>query len=248
MKYTSERYDKIGVGYSSQRKPDRRIFRHIFESLGNSSSILNVGAGTGSYEPTHVPTVAVEPSFQMIQQRRKKSNVVRGAAEALPFKDASFDSSLAVLTIHHWSDLRQGLQECARSAKRLVSILTWDPASPGFWLTQDYFPEILELDRSIFPTMEELRTCLGQITVRDVPIPADCIDGFLGAYWQRPEAYLQDNVRSGMSTFSRIPTHADRLEQLRRDLKSGAWHRVHAGLLAQESLSLGYKLVTAVVH
>jgi ubiquinone/menaquinone biosynthesis C-methylase UbiE len=248
MKKSSDRYDKIGVGYSDQRQPDQRIFRYLHEALGNAESILNVGAGTGSYEPTHVPTAAVEPSYKMIQQRRNRINVVQGVAEALPFRDASFDSSLAVLTIHHWSDLDQGLQECARSSKRAVTILTWDPDSPGFWLTQDYFPELLEVDRSIFPRMEELRSCLGSLTVTTVPIPADCVDGFLGAYWRRPEAYLQEQVRSGMSSFTRIQSFHDRLEQLRSDLESGAWHRAHGNLLAQEHIDLGYKLVTAVVR
>lgn len=241
-------YDKIGIGYSAQRRPDGRIFRQVQAALGEARSILNVGAGTGSYEPTRVPTVAVEPSFEMIQQRRNKSNVVQAAAEALPFRDTSFDATLAVLTIHHWADLSRGLQECRRSSRQMVAILTWDPASPGFWLTQDYFPEILEFDRSVFPSMEDLQACLGEITVTDVPIPANCTDGFLGAYWRRPEAYLQQRVRFGMSSFARIPTSADRLEQLRADLESGAWHRANVELLGQESLNLGYKLVTAVLH
>ncbi len=248
MKSSAERYDKIGVGYSVQRRPDPRIARHIFEAVREAGSVLNVGAGTGSYEPAHVPTVAIEPSYEMIQQRRNKGNVVQGIAESIPFKDAAFDSSLAVLTIHHWSDLAAGLQECARTSRREVAIFTWDPDSPGFWLTQEYFPELLEFDRSVFPSMEELRKCLGSTRVKAVPIPADCIDGFLGAYWQRPESYLQQSVRSGMSSFSRIPTLADRLEQLQRDLDSGAWHRAYGKLLTQESCDLGYRLVTAVVH
>ena len=130
----------------------------------------------------------------------------------------------------------------------MVAILTWDPASSGFWLTQNYCSEILELDRRIFPSMDELRKCLGHITVTDVPVPADCVDGFLGAYWRRPEAYLREQVRSGMSSFSRIPMATDRLEQLQTDLESGAWHRAHGDLMAQESLILGYKLVTALLH
>ncbi len=248
MKNTSEHYDKIGDGYSSQRRPDQRIFHFIREALGDTRSILNVGAGTGSYEPTDVPTVAVEPSFQMIRQRANRSNVIQGRAESLPFKDASFDATLAVLTIHHWSDIRQGLDECARSSRRRIVILTWDPASPGFWLTQDYFPELLEFDRRIFPTMEELREHLGKIAVTNVPIPADCIDGFLGAYWRRPDAYFNDRIRSGMSTFSRLSSVTDRLEQLQDDLMSGAWHRTHGKLLSRGELDIGYRLVTAAVH
>ena len=241
-------YDKMGVGYSRQRRPDQRIFQYIQAALTNARSILNVGAGTGSYEPDNVPTMAVEPSYEMIRQRRNKNNVIQGNAEALPFKDASFDATLAILTIHHWADLNQGLQECARTSRRTVTILTWDPDSLGFWLTQDYFPEILEFDRKLFPTMEELRNQLGPIAIQDIPVPADCVDGFLGAYWQRPKAYLQERVRSGISSFSRIPAPAERLEMIQRDLASGAWYKAHGKLLAQESLNLGYKLVTSEVH
>ena len=248
MKNSAERYDKIGVGYSSQRKTDERIAVHIRAALDGARSVLNVGAGTGSYEPTHIHTIAVEPSFQMIQQRRNQRNVVQGSAEALPFQDGAFDSILAVLTIHHWSNLARGLAECARTSRQTVSILTWDPASSGFWLTQEYFPEILALDRKIFPSMEQLDQCLGSIQVKPVAVPADCIDGFMGAYWQRPEAYLQNEIRSGMSSFSRIPDLPDRLEELQKDLASGVWHRAHRKLLAQETCDLGYRLVTAVVH
>lgn len=243
-----ERYDKIGAGYSKQRKPDPRIARHIQGALCGARSVLNVGAGSGSYEPIHVPTVAVEPSFQMIQQRRNKRNVVQASAESLPFKDAAVDSVLAVLTVHHWSNLAQGLSECARTSKREVAMLTWDPDTPGFWFTQEYFPELLEFDRGIFPSMDELRQHLGSIEVAPVEIPADCVDGFLGAYWRRPDAYLSDEVRSGMSSFSRIANLPDRLDQLRKDLASGVWHRAHRRLQEQESCDLGYRLVTAVVH
>ncbi|MGD9548633.1 MAG: class I SAM-dependent methyltransferase [Candidatus Krumholzibacteriia bacterium] len=242
------RYDKIGVGYSNQRKPDPRIGRQILDALGDARSVLNVGAGSGSYEPAHVPTFAVEPSYQMIQQRRNKRNVVQASAEALPFKDAAVDSVLAVLTVHHWSDIAQGLGECARTSKREVAILTWDPDFSGFWLTQEYFPELLALDRSIFPRMEEFRRHLGPIQVKPVPIPANCIDGFLGAYWCRPEAYLNEEVRSGMSSFSRISNVPDGLEELRKDLASGCWHRTHGTLQDQADSDLGYRLVTAAVH
>jgi len=248
MKDTMQRYDQIGRGYSSQRRPDHRIFRQICQALGQSESVLNVGAGTGSYEPSHVDTVAVEPSIEMIRQRQNKANVVQGCAEALPFKDAAFDSALAILTIHHWSNLERGLKECARTSKRTVTILTWDPESPGFWLTQEYFPEILEFDRSIFPRIEQLRRCLGKIKVQNVPIPGDCIDGFTGAYWRRPEVYLIDRVRSAMSSFSRVATSPKAIERLAADLKSGAWKQAYGKLLAQEFTDLGYRLITAVLH
>lgn len=140
-----QRYDDIGRGYSNYRHSDPRIFRLICQALKPSEFVVNVGAGTGSYEPGHIDIVAVEPSFEMIRKRQSKKNVVQGSAEALPFKDNVFDSALAILTIHHWSNLAQGLNECARISKRKVLILTWDPAPKGFWLTQEYFPEILDI-------------------------------------------------------------------------------------------------------
>lgn len=239
-----ERYDQLGIGYSRRRRPDNRIFHRINVALGSANSILNVGAGTGSYEPIHIPTVAVEPSFEMIRQRRNRLNVVQGVAEALPFADGYFDVSLAVLTVHHWSDYREGLSECSRVTRRRVVILTWDPATTGFWLTQDYFREIIEVDRRIFPSMETFRNCFGKISVSKVLIPADCVDGFLGAYWQRPTAYLDDTVRSGMSSFSRVQAPDDGFKRLQADLDTGVWRRRHRDLLYRTSLDLGYRLVT----
>lgn len=240
-------YDRIGVGYATRRQPDPRIDRQIREALGCADSVLNVGAGTGSYEPRHVPTVALEPSAEMIAQRRVRSNVVRGAAEALPFEDGCFDASLAVLTLHHWRDIGRGLAECVRVSRRRVVILTWDPDSPGFWLTRDYFPRLLAFDRDIFPSLNEITNQLGPTSIREVPIPADCLDGFLGAYWRRPEAYLRAEVRSSISSFARSPHPAETLERLRADLESGAWRARNSEVLGLESLDLGYRLVTAML-
>lgn len=248
MKRILQRYDDIGRGYSKCRRSDPRIFRLICQALEPGEFAINVGAGTGSYEPDNIDIVAVEPSFEMIRKRRNKIKVVQGSAEALPFKDKVFDSALAILTIHHWSNLAQGLNECKRTSKRKVIIFTWDPASSGFWLTQDYFPEILEFDRSIFPSIGQLRHCLGKIKVQEVLIPGDCIDGFLGAYWRRPEAYLNDQVRSCISSFSRITPSPGAIECLKTDLKSGAWERVYWNLLTREYADLGYRLVTATLH
>ena len=248
MAYMLERYDKIGCGYANLRLPDERILGYIRRTIDEASSVLNVGAGTGSYEPSDLPTVAVEPSFEMIKQRHNRSDVVQARAEALPFGDGSFDVSLAVLTIHHWSNLSQGLEECARSTRYRVSILTWDPDFTGFWLTQRYLPELLELDRRIFPSIGKILRQLGNARVDVVPIPADCTDGFLGAYWQRPDAYLNDKIRSGMSSFARIENVEESIEHLRRDLHSGLWHRENRHLLSAESIDLGYRMITAEVN
>ena len=187
----NELYDRIGCGYTMQRRSDPRIFRQILRLLQGVSSLLDVGAGSGSYEPHDLAVTAVEPSLQMILQHpRRSSCVVQAKAETLPFKDDSFDATMAILTVHHWDDLKKGLEECARVARSRVVILTWDPASDGFWLVQDYFPELLEFDRSIFPKMEDIKNVLGHLSILPLPIPADCTDGFLGAYWCRPHSYL----------------------------------------------------------
>lgn len=240
-----ELYDAIGAGYGGQRRPDARIGGLILGALGKASSVLNVGAGAGSYEPRDRHVIAVEPSMTMIRQRSPGSApVVRASGDALPFRDESFDASLAVLTIHHWPDKAKGLRELRRSARGRVVILTWDPASPGFWLA-DYFPELLDIDRRIFPSLETLSRELGRIATLDVPIPHDCCDGFLGAYWRRPAAHLDASVRSAISTFSKLGDLTKGLSRLERDLESGEWKRRYSSVLSSSSLDLGYRLVVA---
>lgn len=238
------RYDTIGCGYSGRRRPDPRIERIVTAALGDVESVVNVGAGVGSYEPTDRAVVAVEPSVVMIAQRPEgAAPAVQGMAENLPFSNNAFDAALAVLTVHHWSDQRAGLAELRRVAQDRVVILTWDPEHPGFWLVRDYFPALLELDRRIFPALTDLETILGQIEVSVVPIPHDCVDGFLGAYWRRPEEYLDEGVRAGISTFTRIGDVSPGVEHLRADLDSGRWAMKNAEILCLEQLDLGYRLV-----
>ncbi len=243
----NEIYDTIGKGYAVRRRPDPRIYRRLRRHLQSASSVLNVGAGAGSYEPSDLSVVAVEPSVEMISQRRDRSNVVRAIAEALPFGDAAFDAVMAVLTIHHWKDQRKGLAECGRVARKVISILTWDPQSEGFWLVRDYFPEILAFDQTLFLSMDEIQSVVGRALVETIPVPADCTDGFLGAYWRRPSAYLDASVRSGISSFARFSDVRPRIDALRKDLASGAWERRHGHLLSGDSLDIGYRLVTAVL-
>ncbi|MEZ5066240.1 MAG: class I SAM-dependent methyltransferase [bacterium] len=239
------RYDRIGVGYSKHRRPDRRLASRIEEALGSARRVLNVGAGTGSYEPEHRRVLAVEPSVEMIGQRpAAAAPAIRADATRLPFPDRSFDATLAILTLHHWSDRMRGLAEMRRVARDRVVILTWDPDHEGFWLGQEYFPEILAIDRPIFPTLSEIRRAVGPLEVRTLPIPIDCADGFLGAYWGRPEAYLEPSVRAAISTFARIDP-SDGLARLRLDLDSGTWDRRYGGLRARTELDVGYRLVVA---
>jgi SAM-dependent methyltransferase len=185
----------------------------------------------------------------MIRQRaRGAAPAVRAVASALPFRDACFDAALAVLTIHHWRDRARGLAELARAARRRVVILTHDPEADGFWL-EDYFPELFRIGRRILASLEELRRALGRCAVVDVPIPRDCSDGFQGAYWSRPEAYLDAGVRGAISSFTRLGgVELDEgLVRLCTDLASGEWERRHGALRRQPQLDLGYRLVVAEV-
>ena len=238
-------YDTIGLGYANLRQPDPSIERTIHRALGDSESIVNVGAGSGSYEPLGRSVVAVELSMTMIRQRPPKSTpIVRATAMALPFKVDTFDASMAVLTIHHWPDKVAGLRELRRVSRGRVVILTWDPSFSGFWLT-DYIPGILDIDRAIFPTLGEYENALGSVEVIDVPIPHDCTDGFMCAYWRRPKAYLDSNVRSAISTFSMLGDVTTALDKLDRDLNSGDWHRRYEHLLDMTELNLGYRMIVS---
>lgn len=183
----------------------------------------------------------------MIRQReRGAAPAVRARAEALPFRDASFDAALAILTLHHWPDRARGLAELGRAARRRVVIVTHDPAADGFWL-EEYFPELFAIGRRVLPPLEELRRAFGRSRVQDVPVPRDCRDGFQGAYWARPEAYLEAGVRSAISSFAKLGESelADGLARLRADLASGEWDRRHGRLRRRDALDLGYRLVVA---
>jgi SAM-dependent methyltransferase len=191
--------------------------------------------------------VAVEPSRTMIAQRpRDAAPVVQGCAEVLPFRDNSFDAVLGVLTVHHWKDQTRGLSECARVARSKVVFLTMDfDFFANFWLF-DYFPELL-VDRHIFPNIARYENALGPLETITVPIPEDCCDGFLGAYWKRPSAYLDPIVRKGISTFSKIGNVDSRLARLESDIVSGAWEQRYAGLLDLKALDLGYRILISHV-
>lgn len=240
---TKALYDTIGQGYRDFRIPDARIQGALDDALGDAHSILNVGAGAGSYEPRDRAVTAVEISPTMLRQRSGPAPGIQADALHLPFPDATFDASLAVLTIHHWPDADRGLREMLRVSRRRQVALTWDPASPGFWLT-DYFPGILEVDRRIFPALPRFRGVWEAPEVRPVPIPHDCTDGFLGAYWRRPERYLDAATRAAISTFSRIDAGPG-LARLAHDLGDGTWDRRYGDLRERESLDLGYRLVVA---
>jgi SAM-dependent methyltransferase len=239
-------YDTIGIDYARHRRPDPRIAAMLAAAIGAARSAVNVGAGAGSYEPSGIDLVAVEPSAEMVRQRASSgAPVVRAVAEDLPFPDRAFDAAIAILTLHHWRDWRRGLREMRRVARERIVLLTWDPAHPGFWLTEQYFPGILAMDRRIMPPVAAIAEVIGPLEVRPLPIPADCTDGFLGAYWARPESYLDSGARQAISTFSKIPDVDAGLEQLAADLRSGAWQERNGTLLAASELDLGYRVLIA---
>ena len=241
-------YDVLGRSYSATRATDPRIASAIWDALGDARSVVNVGAGTGSYEPPDRDVTAVEPSEVMIAQRPPgAAPAIRASAEALPFEDASFDAAMAVLTLHHWADWRAGVEELRRVARRAV-VLSWDPSFAGrLWISADYFPELIDEDVELFPSLADQAGALRAMRVSAVPIPADCRDGFYGAHWRRPEAYLDPMVRAGISTMAkRAPGELDAgLARLEDDLRTGAWAERHADLLELEELDLGYRLLVS---
>lgn len=244
--HMAAKYDQIGSTYTSTRKADARIAALIGSVIPPDAEILNVGAGTGSYEPEGARVFAVEPSKAMIAQRpRGSAPVIRALAEALPFGDQSVDVILGILTIHHWTDIERGLAECRRVARRRLVFLTWDPTAAHFWLTEDYFPQLLAQARALFPSIDMLRCVLGAVHSIPVPIPSDCTDGFLGAYWKRPAAYCDAVVRRGISAFAMIDDVHEPLARLKSDIASGEWLRRNHSLSALSTLDLGYRIVVA---
>ena len=239
------RYDAIGLDYAKLRQPDPRIAAAIQSALGRAQTILNVGAGAGSYEPEGRDVTAVEPSMEMIRQRAAAAApAVQASAESLPFADDSFDASMAVLTVHHWSDQERGLAEMRRVTRGNIVLLTFDPAFRGFWLT-DYFPGLITLDEGQMPAMGDYERWLGPVEISPVMIPHDCTDGFLSAYWRRPAAYLDDRVRRAMSSFWALGDVSEQLAALRADLDSGAWEARYGALLSEDQIDCGYRLVVA---
>jgi len=240
-------YRTFGRGYAEVRRPDPRIARQLHAALADAATVVNVGAGTGSYEPAGRRVLAVEPSVTMVRQRGPgAAPAVRAVAEDLPCADGRFDVALALLTVHHWRDPVAGLTELRRVARRQV-VLTWDvEVMARYWLVADYLPEITVRERRL-ATVDTVLRVLDGAEVRVVDVPWDCTDGFLAAYWRRPAAYLDDGVRAGMSGVAALPASVvgPAMARLAADLRTGAWRRRHGDLLARESLDVGYRLVVA---
>jgi SAM-dependent methyltransferase len=242
-------YDRTGRGYAAVRQGDPRIAARVEEALGDAGSVLNVGAGTGSYEPADREVTAVEPSALMISQRPPgAAPVVQASAERLPFEDDSFDAAMAMITVHHWRDLKAGLAEMARVARRRIVVLSFDPAPlADFWLV-DYFPKALEIHSEFMPPLDELAEAMGSASVETVSLPRRCNDGFFIALWDRPELHLDPEVRCGSTVWHVMEPELieSGLADLRADLESGRWDECH-GHLREDTpeLDLGLRLLVA---
>ncbi len=246
MTGAGDRYDEIGRSYARTRREDPRISAQIHAALG-VGTVINVGAGSGNYEPTDRVVIAVEPSGQMVAQRVQRAPVVRGVAESLPFADDSFDVAMAVLTVHHWTDPTAGLSEMARVATRQVVFFFESLKTHDFWAL-DYFPTALSLPTERDPPGERmLEQHLDVQEIQTVLVPRDCIDGFGAAFWARPEAYLDPEVQAGTSWLAMLSADDRRrgTARLRDDIDSGAWDRAHGHLRQQDVFDAGYRIAIA---
>ena len=240
-------YDTIGATYTVTRRTEPRIAARIWAALGDARTVLNVGAGTGSYEPPGRDVTAVEPSAVMRAQRPAgAAPCVDATAESLPFEDQSFDAAMAFSTVHHWQDPIAGLREMRRVARRVV-VFTHDASDTGwrrrFWLTRDYLPEVTDFSVGR-PSLTEQACAIGA-RMEPVLIPWDCADGFFEAYWRRPEAYLDDHVRRGVSVWARVGPEAEQraVRSLRDDLASGRWAERNRDLVDLDAAELGLRLL-----
>jgi SAM-dependent methyltransferase len=241
-------YDRLGHGYSQERRADPRIKERIDHALGAARTVVNVGAGAGSYEPADRHVIAIEPSATMRAQRPAGlAPAISAGAESLPLDDDSVDAALAVLTLHHWDDQIRGLREMRRVARGIVVVVTFDVERLAhFWFIADYLPEVLDDDRGRFPAIDEIARELGaDATVEEIPIPEDCVDGFFEAYFNRPEQYLKAEIRAAQSAWPRLPEGAEEraLKALADDLESGAWDRRYGELREQSEYDGGLRLI-----
>jgi SAM-dependent methyltransferase len=239
-------YDRHGHGYAGRRQADPRIAAVIHDALGSARTVLNVGAGAGSYEPADRYVLAVEPSATMRAQRPPHVAVaIRGSADALPLDDAAVDASIAILTVHQWPDQVAGLREVRRVTRGPVVILTFDPdAFDRFWLFE-YAPELAEIERRRFPAIETIRSALGETEVRSVPVPLDCTDGFAESFYGRPESFLEPAIRRAQSGWGFLEARSEEriVCALSRDLETGAWDRRHGALRASPTFDGAVRIV-----
>jgi SAM-dependent methyltransferase len=246
--HLSRHYDEIGATYASRRRADPRIAARIDAALGDARSVVNVGAGTGNYEPADRDVIAIEPSGVMAAQRPPHlPPAIEATAESLPLADDSVDAAMAVLTIHHWTHAEAGVRELQRVARDRIVIVTVDiEVSAHMWLFADYFPEVAERDRAQFPAIETLLAWLGPAARSEVvPVPRDCSDGFLLSFWSDPERVLDPEARAATSGFALLDRNveADAVARLAADLESGAWDERHGRLRQLAEYDAGLRLI-----
>ena len=246
---SAQLYDTIGAAYTVTRRTEPRIAAQVWAALGDARTVLNVGAGTGSYEPSDRDVTAVEPSAVMRAQRPAgAAQCVAATAESLPFEDQSFDVAMAFSTVHHWPDPIAGLLEMRRVARRVV-VFTCDTSDRSwrrrFWLTRDYLPEVADFSVGRPSLTEQARAIRARM--EPVLIPWDCADGFFEAYWRRPGAYLDEDVRRGVSVWAKVGPDAEQraVRSLRDDLASGRWAERNRNLVDLEAAELGLRLLIA---
>jgi SAM-dependent methyltransferase len=252
MSASAPAYDRIGIEYSDVRRADPRIEAQIWAALGDAKTVLNIGAGTGSYEPRDRDVIAVEPSQAMIAQRSAQAaTAIPGTAESLPLADKSVDATMGIFTMQHWADIDRGLEEVRRVTRSRVAFVSLDVevTAETFWLARDYLPEMIDVDRHDFPPIERIREEFRQARVETILIPGDCSDRFCVALWSRPEAHLDPRIRQATSIWHRVPEAVvDRaLAGLAFDLRSGEWDRRHGHLRQTGELDVGVRLIRAEI-
>ena len=242
-------YDEIGYGYAGVRVEDPRLARPIWDALGDARTVVNVGAGAGSYEPRDREVIAVEPSAVMIAQRpTRAAPAVLAAAERLPFPDDSFDAAMAIITLHHWNDVDAGLREMRRVARRRAVIVTFDPAlEADLWIARDYIREHVIHTFSSLPPISRILKTFPEAQVRPLLIPNDCSDRMFATLWARPEEYLDPHVRAATSVWQRLPADvvARAIADLRRDLASGDWDKRYGHLRTTPEYDAGLRLIAS---
>jgi SAM-dependent methyltransferase len=241
-------YDNNGQQYSGQRKTEPAIASYIGKALGNAKTVLNVGAGAGSYEPEDRYVVSVEPSAVMRNQRiaNGKTPAINAFGDQLPFDDHAFDAVTAFVTLHHWPDMKKGLLELKRVAREKVIVMTFDPqALDRFW-NAEYFPEIIDVERQRYPTIPFITDALeADCEVWEIPVPLHCADGFQEAFYGRPEAFLDEKVRKAQSAWGFISDEQQRtiVKRLADDLASGEWDRKYGFYRTQPEFTCALRLV-----
>jgi SAM-dependent methyltransferase len=241
-------YDERGVGYVKHRRADPRIAARIHAALGDARTVVNVGAGAGSYEPTDRCVVAVEPNATMRGQRGARSApCIAAHAERLPFDTDSLDAAMACVTIHHWPRREQGLAELRRVARGPVVVFTFDLRDLPAW-QRELFHEAVALEEPRFGTPDAVAEALGGRTrIETIPTPADCTDGFFEAFWNRPEALLDDEIRASQSVWGLLAPGVEEaiVERLRTALVSGEWDRRHGHLRELDTFTGALRLIVS---